>query len=53
MALEIVRRAHRLGFDNFWMQPGSESPEALAYLEKHGLGYLAGACIMVHSRAVA
>ena len=52
-AVDVIRRAHAAGLENFWLQPGSESPEAHEYLTEHGLNHLAGACIMVQSRAVA
>ena len=50
-AFEVIRRAHALGLDRFWLQPGSESPEALEYLSEQGLSHLSGECIMVRSRA--
>lgn len=47
---EVLEESRELGIDNVWLQPGSESPEALAYLQEHELNYLAHACIMVESR---
>jgi hypothetical protein len=51
--LEILEQARRLGLLNAWIQPGAEDPAVLEYLEEHGFTYLANACIMVESRAVA
>lgn len=48
--LEILKVCKELDLDNVWLQPGAESPEALAYLQQHGFNYLANACIMVESR---
>jgi predicted CoA-binding protein len=43
-----VKEAIRLGIPNIWMQPGSESPEAVAAAEEAGLGLVyGGPCIMV------
>ena len=53
VALQVLQRAHQMGLGNFWLQPGSESPEAIAFLEENGLNHLSGACIMVRSRALA
>ncbi|MCS6984511.1 MAG: CoA-binding protein [Leptospiraceae bacterium] len=40
----------KLNLDNFWFQPGAESPEIIEILEKSGKHYLAdGSCIMVMS----
>jgi len=50
-ALEVLVAANRLGYENVWLQPGAESPEALTYLQVEDFNYLANACIMVQSRA--
>jgi predicted CoA-binding protein len=43
-----VKEAIRLGIPNVWMQPGSESREAIAAAEEAGLGLVyGGPCIMV------
>ena len=52
-ARQVLRRAHRLGLGNFWLQPGAGSPAATAFLEEHRLNHLTDACIMVRSRALA
>ena len=46
LAIECLRH----GILNLWLQPGSESPEVLDFLQDNGLNYLAGACIMVKTR---
>ena len=48
--LEVLRACLELGLKNIWLQPGAESPEALAFVQEHGFNYLANACIMVESR---
>jgi predicted CoA-binding protein len=48
--LRVLAAARALGYMNVWVQPGAESPEALAYLQEHDFNYLANACIMVRSR---
>ncbi len=50
VTLKTLEEAKKLGFTTVWLQPGSESPEVLAYLQREGFDYLANACIMVQSR---
>jgi predicted CoA-binding protein len=45
-ALEVLRSCRDLGFTRVWLQPGVDSPEALAYLESGGFRYRVGHCIM-------
>ena len=47
---QVVVEAHRLGLSRVWMQPGSESGEAIAFCEEHGIQVVHGACAMVRSR---
>lgn len=49
--LAVLHECLALGLTRMWLQPGAESPEVLEFLEAHGFAYLAGACIMVESRA--
>lgn len=51
--LRILAECRDLGLRNVWVQPGAESPEVLDFLQAEGFNYLAGACIMVRSRALA
>jgi len=48
--LEVLRACLALGLENIWLQPGAESPETMAFLDEHGLNYLARACIMTQAR---
>ena len=52
VTLQVLHRAHDLGINNVWLQPGAESPAVIEYLEAKGFSYLAGACIMASSRAL-
>jgi predicted CoA-binding protein len=47
---KVVERCVDLGLDHIWIQPGAEDASVLAYLDEHGIHYLANACIMVHAR---
>ncbi|GAB4270730.1 MULTISPECIES: CoA-binding protein [Deferrisoma] len=45
---EIVEQAIRAGIPNLWMQPGAESPAAVARAEAAGLNVIAdGSCVLV------
>jgi predicted CoA-binding protein len=45
---QIVKQAAVLGLRRLWMQPGAESPAALALAEERGLSVIAGGpCILV------
>lgn len=48
--LHVLKKAHELGLENVWVQPGAESPEVMTYLQENGFNYLANSCIMVRSR---
>ncbi len=47
---KLVREAAEIGVTRIWMQPGSESPEALAACEAAGIACVHDACIMVFRR---
>jgi len=47
---QVVEEAHRLGLKRIWMQPGAESPKAIAYCQAHGIEVVHQACAMVHRR---
>ena len=48
---QIVRECHALGLRRVWMQPGAESPEAVAYCREHGIKVVSGGpCAMVSKR---
>ena len=44
---EIVRQCYQLGIKKVWMQPGSESEEAIKFCKENGIDVLHGVCIMV------
>ena len=44
---KIVRQCKELGVTKVWMQPGTESPRAIAYCEANGIAVLHGVCIMI------
>ncbi len=46
VTLQIVRECQELGIKNIWMQPGSESPEAIALAEKNNMNVTSNACVM-------
>jgi len=47
---KILEECLRQGLKNVWLQPGSESPEILEFIQQNGFNYLANACIMVETR---
>ncbi|BCR03376.1 CoA-binding protein [Desulfuromonas versatilis] len=45
---QVVAEAIAKGIENIWMQPGAESPAAVAAAEKAGLNVIAdGSCLLV------
>jgi predicted CoA-binding protein len=50
--IRVAREAAALGYMRIWLQPGSEIPKLLEYLEENGFDYLADSCIMVRARLV-
>ncbi len=46
--IEVIRESLSLGYKNFWIQPGAESPEIIGLLsETSGVDYVANSCIML------
>ena len=44
----VVEQAAGKGIRNIWMQPGAESPQAVAFCREHGINVIAdGSCILV------
>ena len=43
----IVKECARLGINNVWMQPGSESKTAIKFCEDHKIRVIYNTCIMV------
>ncbi|TDI46322.1 MAG: CoA-binding protein [Acidobacteria bacterium] len=48
--VQVLEQSLLLHLMNVWLQPGAESPEAMAFLQEHDFNYLANACIMIESR---
>jgi predicted CoA-binding protein len=44
---QVVRTCKELGIKKVWMQPGSESEEAVKYCKENGLEVIYNMCIMV------
>lgn len=45
---QVVEQAARKGIKNVWMQPGTESPKAVAFCRERGINVIAdGSCILV------
>lgn len=47
---QIVQQCAALGIDRVWMQPGSESQDAIEYCQEHGIKVVHHACAMVRRR---
>ena len=47
---EVVKECKALGIDKVWMQPGSESKEAIEFCEKSGIQVVHDVCVMVKRR---
>jgi hypothetical protein len=45
----LADEAKRKGFKVFWMQPGTESPEAIKRLDREGYSVVAGRCAKIES----
>jgi predicted CoA-binding protein len=48
-AVKVVAECARLGISRVWLQQGSESPEAVALAQAHGVGLVHGACILMYA----
>ncbi len=44
---EIVRACHEHGIRKVWMQPGSESEDAIAFCQAKGIAVVHSVCVMV------
>lgn len=45
----IVKECKKLGIKKVWMQPGSESEEAIGFCKKNGIEVLSKVCVMMES----
>jgi predicted CoA-binding protein len=50
VTLQVVKEAIKLGIPRIWMQPGSESEEAIALAEANGIAVVHDACAMATAR---
>jgi predicted CoA-binding protein len=44
----ILKECKKLGLDNIWLQPGSESEAAIAYCRDNRLKVVYGTCVMLN-----
>lgn len=49
VTVEVVKQAHDRGVTHIWMQPGSESDEAVQLAESLGMHATHNSCIMISS----
>jgi predicted CoA-binding protein len=50
ITLQVVRTCKKLGITKVWMQPGSESEEAIRFCRENGMDVVHGVCVMVERR---
>ncbi len=50
---QIVKTCKELGIGRIWMQPGSESEEAIKFCKENRLEVIYNACVMVERRKIA
>ena len=48
----VVGEAQRVGIRRVWMQPGSESADAVRFCEANGIAVVRGECILLHAEPV-
>jgi predicted CoA-binding protein len=44
---EILKQCMELGLSRIWLQPGSESEQAIAFCRENGLRVVYNACVMM------
>ncbi|HOG47728.1 MAG TPA: CoA-binding protein [Anaerolineae bacterium] len=47
---QVIQDCARLGLRRVWLQPGAESPAAVAYCRAHGIAVVYDACAMVEKK---
>lgn len=47
---KVVRQVQKLGLPRVWMQPGSESKDAIRFCEENGIAVVHDACAMINKR---
>ena len=50
IAEQVVRSCKKLGIMKVWMQPGSESEEAIRFCKENGIDVVHGVCVMVERK---
>ncbi len=48
---QVVKTCKKLGIGKVWMQPGSESKEAIDFCRKNGIVVVHGVCVMVERKS--
>jgi len=48
---QVVKTCEELGIRKVWMQPGSESEEAINFCRKNGIAVVHGVCVMIERRS--
>jgi hypothetical protein len=48
---QVITDCIGLGINRVWMQPGSESEEAIRNGEEHGIAVIYDQCVLIHTRA--
>jgi len=49
---EVVKTCKEIGVTKVWMQPGSESGEAVRFCHESGIEVIHGVCIMIQHRKI-
>ena len=47
---QVIKECIDLGIDKVWMQPGSESKEAIRNGEEHGIAVVHDQCVLIQTR---
>ncbi|MDR0282941.1 MAG: CoA-binding protein [Candidatus Peribacteria bacterium] len=50
ITLEVLKEVKKMNIKNIWMQPGSESDEAIAFCAEHNINCIHNACMMIERR---
>ncbi|MCO5387092.1 MAG: CoA-binding protein [Desulfosporosinus sp.] len=48
---QVVKECNDLGITKVWMQPGSESKNAIQDGEEHGITVIHNQCVLIHTRS--
>ncbi|RLI31459.1 CoA-binding protein [Candidatus Bathyarchaeota archaeon] len=47
---KVIRECKELGIKMIWMQPGSESEDAIKFCKENGMDVVHGVCVMIERR---